>query len=382
MSQTREKKPSEQSAAVRWWEPVEPDPGIAALRKRVLGADHPLVGMEFLFWLSGSGNPAGTGGCVVMEREGKVIGIGAVASRLARIDGEDVKVAFAYDLMIDKKQTGANTGRYALRMAHHWIDIVNQRGYAIGVTFPNDNWRPLLLSRHLTWQPVFSPALVVRPLRQAAFLSPAAGGLKRRVIGLGFAVAGAAIDAVLVTKRAVSGKVRAKVRPLNLSDIHDGPAVQRLWEARRDDTRATLSRDVATLRWRYEQHPFRRYEVLGLFQRDALTAILVTTLRQLEGVQSVVIVDAILPPDRIGDGVCLVQTAVRRAAQTGAQIAATEVLPGTTLGRVMRAAGFLTPPKRLAPKGFTLCIMPMQTQSSSPLDSGNWTFAWGDIDVV
>lgn len=382
MPEPKEQQSSARHVTFRWWHPGEPDPGIADLRMAMLGADHALVGMQSLVWLSGSENPAGSGGCVVMERAGKVIGIGAFACRDARIDGEDVKIAFAYDLMIDKNQTGANTGRYALRLSQHWLDLVTPKGFAIAITFPNDNWRPLVVSRHLAWHPVFSPMLVVRPLRQTGFLSLAADGLKQRAASLGLAVVGTGIDAALLAKRMARGNVRADVRLLNLSEMHDGPAVQRLWEARRDDTSVTLSRDAVALRWRYAQHPVRKYEVTGLFQGDTLSALLVTTLRELQGVQSVVIVDAILPPGRIGDGAQLVQSVVRGAARTGARIAAAEVVPGSTIGKVLRAAGFVAVPKRLSPKSFTMCVKQMKTESSSMLEAGNWAFAWGDIDVV
>ncbi len=155
MMQKEDNQKSTRPTLVRWWEPVEAEPGIAALRKLVMGPDHPHVGMDFLIWLSGPGNPAGVGGAVVVERAGKVIGIGAAAPRFARIDGRDVKVAFAYDLMIDKNHAGTNAGRYALRIARRWTDWSIEQGFAMGVTFPNDNWRPLVLSRHVAWQAVF-----------------------------------------------------------------------------------------------------------------------------------------------------------------------------------------------------------------------------------
>ncbi len=365
---------------VHWWESGEDHAGIDVLREAVLGDDHPHLGRGFLDWMLGDANPAGRGGAVFLERNGVTVAFGGLCPRMARVQGKDVPVCFGFDLMVDRTMAGPNSGRYALRLSKRWEELATQRGYAFGVNFPNDNARPLLVSRHLGWTIAWSPRLMVRPLVGQGKAASTTFSARRLALHAGLSLTGAALD--LRTALRARGGQAGDIRPLDLTRADDVALVDELWERRRDDTVVTLRRDGPTLRWRYAQHPARTYEILGLISKGRLAALVVTSLRNLEGIASVVVADCLLDPEEPNDSLRLITASLRRAARSGARIAATEALTGSILERALLQAGFFHIPRRFEPKAFTLCLTPLNDTAEDFRSADAWNFAWGDLDVV
>jgi hypothetical protein len=349
---------------------------VLALRSRVWGADHPHSRAEFLRWLFGDANPAGRGAGVVLRRSGRVIGFAGLCPRLARVEGRDTVVAHGLDYMVDRS-LAAGSGRHALRIAARWAELARAKGFAFGINFPNGNSRRLLTSGRLGWREILSPRLMVRPLRGHAI----EGGARAAAMRLGLWVGGAALGAAT---RLRGRKTEGAARPLDPSPDAgaDARAIDGLWLRRRDDTRATLCRDAAALRWRYGDHPIRRYRLLGWEDRNGLSALIVTTRRELEGIPSVLIVDALFDPASPETGRALIGAALSEAAGEGACLAAAEAMPRTALGRALSGAGFVAVPRRLDPKPFTLVGLPLAASPAAAFSCAAWQFAWGDMDVV
>jgi hypothetical protein len=368
-------RPAAARAFAQPWRLGQCDGEVLALRAGVWGADHPHTRSDFLDWLFGDGNPAGRGTGIVLWRAGRAVGFAGLCPRLGRVEGRDVVIAHGLDYMVERGLGAAGSGRYALRVATEWAELARAKGFAFGINFPNENSRRLLTSARLGWREVLSPRLMIRPLRGGGTGSGPGAAAKRLGMALGASVLGAAAR---LRGRTADGAAR----PLRPGDAADAAALDALWLRRRDDMAAGLVRDAAALRWRYEQHPIRHYRLLGWEEARGLSALIVTTRRELEGIPSVLIVDALIDGCSLAAAVALVAAAVREAAAAGACLAAAEACPGTALHRALAGAGFVTVPRRFDPKPFTLVALPLAAGTEAALSPGAWSFAWGDMDVV
>lgn len=368
-------RPADGKAKLEPWRLGLCDAEVLALRASVWGADHPHTRADFLEWLFGEGNPAGRGAGVVLRRSGSAIGFAGLCPRRARIEGRDVTIAHGLDYMVERRLGAAGSGRHALRIAAEWAELARARGFAFGINFPNENSRRLLTSGRLGWRQILSPRLMVRPLHGRGVEGGAAAKAMRLGLSLGGAVFG---GAARLRGRAPEGAVR----PLDPASEADAGAIDDLWIRRRDDTPISLSRDAAALRWRYLDNPVRRYRLLGWECRSGISALIVTTRRELEGLASVLIVDAVFDPASPAVARALVRAAVQEAAADGACLAAAEAAQRTALGRALSGSAFVTVPRRLDPKPFMLVGLPLAAAPDAAFLQGAWQFAWGDMDVV
>ncbi len=360
------------------WRPGTLEDGLLALRAGVWGAEHPHTSPAFFSWLFGEANPAGTGGGVVLRRGERVLGFMGLCARRVRFHRRDIAVAHCLDYMVDREIGPAASARYALRLAQAWEKLARAEDFVFGIGFPNQNSYRIVTSDRIGWRDILRPRLMVRPLRgvwrdgsRGGPQDGATDGLAKR---LGLALGGTALDLAAAFRRRPRGEVRA------LATGADADSIDALWQRRRDDRPASIVRDAAALGWRYEQHPFRRYELLGWQADGALSALIVTTRRDLEGVPAVLIVDAVIDPAALPAARALVSAALRRAAGEGDRLAAAEAQPGSPLARALAQAGFLAVPQRFDPKPFTLVGLPLDTPMAEI--AGPWQFAWGDMDVV
>ncbi len=360
------------AATVEVWRPGTLGDELLALRAGVWGAEHPHTSPAFFAWLFGDTNPAGQGGGVALRRGDRVLGFMGLCPRRVRFHGRDVTAAHCLDYMVDREIGPAASARYALRLAQGWERLARADGHAFGIGFPNQNSYRIVTSDRIGWRDILRPRLMVRPLRGGSHAAIALGPAKR----LGLALGGAFLDLATGLRPRPPGELRA----LRTSDARDAAAIDALWQRRRDDRPASIVRDAAALRWRYEGHPFRRYEILGWQAPGGLAALIVTTRRDLEGLPAVLIVDALVDPAALAPARALVSAALRRAAAEGDRLAAAEAEPGSAPARALANAGFLTVPQRFDPKPFTLVGLPLGT----PMEqlAGPWQFAWGDMDVV
>jgi Acetyltransferase (GNAT) domain len=362
------------------WRPGTLDDELLALRAGVWGAEHPHTSPAFFSWMFGAANPAGKGSGVVLRRGERVLGFMGLCPRRVRFHGRDVTAAHCLDYMVDREIGPGASARYALRLAQAWAKVARAEGHAFGIGFPNQNSYRIVTSDRIGWRDILRPRLMVRPLRGGRLgrvLGGGAGGLARR---LGLSLGGAALDLAAGLRRRPPGEVRTLAPSGEASAEADARAIDALWQRRRDDAPASIVRDAAALRWRYREHPFRRYEILGWQAGDGLSALIVTTRRDLEGLPALLIVDAVADPAAPSAARALIAAALRRAAGEGDRLAAAEAQPGSPLARALAQAGFLTVPRRFDPKPFTLVGLPLDT----PMEqlAGPWQFAWGDMDVV
>jgi hypothetical protein len=368
------------SAVAAWWEPRPEgtafDRDIVALRAAILG-DHPHRGMDFVAWIMSPDNPAGRGGAVILMRDDRLLGFAGATPRQMRLNGEDRTVLFGFDYMVARDIGSAASGRYAVRLAQLWNRLATERAADFCISYPNTNAKGLLMSRHVGWSVVGSPRLRLRPL------GPRGGGQGPLWARLAAGLAGTAVDMASVARAGLERRDRtARLRGLDLGNPADRAAVDALWARRRDDMLVSLVRDAATLDWRYRRHPVHRYEILGIERDGALEGLVVTCRRDLFGLPTLLVVDGLLDPGNLPGNVTLLSFALGRGARAGAILALSEAMDGSTLARSLARCGFVTAPERLEPKRFLLTFRDGVSTSPLPRDAANWSFAWGDIDVV
>lgn len=363
--------------SVQPFRPGIDDAEALALRAEVWGADHAHSDPGFFRWLFGPENPAGPGRGVMLRRSGRLVGFAGLCPRLVRLRGNTLRMAHGLDYMVSPGLSAAASGRFALRVAAEWAALAGREGFAFGVNFPNANSRRLLTSDRLGWQPLLVPVLKARPLVPGAASLTSGSALRRIGLRLGLTV-GAAASALRA--RVATGRVAGALHRLDLTRPEDAALTDALWSRLADARPCGLVRDAAALRWRYAQHPIYRYNLYGWQSGGRLEALVVTTERTLFGMTCLLVVDALIDPERPQAAAALIGKAIHGS---GAAIALAQAAPSDGLATALSRAGFATVPQRFNPKPFMMVTLPLQADTAQAIGTAtDWRFAWGDMDVV
>jgi hypothetical protein len=154
-----------------------------------------------------------------------------------------------------------------------------------------------------------------------------------------------------------------------------------LWQ-RISREKSGIIRDSTYLNWRYVDHPIYAYQILAKGTGERLDGFMVTTRREVLGLDAVLIVDWAADPGRSETLPLLIEHVVSQARLSRAAIVGALASPGSDFAPALRRSGFLPVPGKLDPKPFFLAAKALTGNVAEPAQTvfGHWS--WGDMDVV
>ncbi|CAN7593054.1 hypothetical protein [Rhizobium sp. LjRoot254] len=355
------------------YRPGKDDSAVMRLRTAVWGADHPHTNPAFFEWLF-QRNPAGAGSGAVIRQDDDVVAFAGLSARKLLVGGKTFRVAHGLDLMVDPGLSGLLSGRYGFKVSDNWAGYARDAGFAFGVNFPNSNSFRLLTSGRLKWTVMLKPRLRVQPLRGFAIRPAVLGRVPLWLLNLLTGTLALGLRAPQIIHGKPAGRVVAVTRAEEQLDD--------LWQSAAHHTKTCFVRDRAYIRWRYLEHPVYRYDLFGLKVDDRLAGLIVTTTREVFGLKSMLIVDALADRDEPAILSALVAHATAKARAAGIEMGCAQACTGDLLDRALAKSGFLVVPERLNPKLFFMVGLPFTPDAASILASPGWHFTWGDMDVV
>jgi hypothetical protein len=348
--------------------PGKDDEEVLALRAEVWGKDHPHTSKAFYAWLF-SGAASG----ILVRRDSKLVCFAGLVPRLARRAGAVIKVAHGLDFMASPSLQGLS-GLYAFKLVKAWLDHAARAGYDFAACFPNDQSIRLLISDKLHWKIVASPRLFVLPLPSIRFDEPPIKHLPKSMATIG--------GRVLATTLSIT-----RSRPLldcsvtSLDLAVDANALDALWQ-HADRGKIEFSREARVMQWRYCLNPVYRYRILVRRNQGQISGFVVTTRRNVMGLESDLILDGLWDEGDLETPRVLLSAVEFRARQEGTGIVAGLALPDTPFQRELIQFGFLLVPARLDPKPFHLVGYPLTEAGEKCMNAAAWNLTWGDMDVV
>ena len=320
------------------------------------------------------GTPHASGGGVVAERDGAIVGFIGYVRRRIRLGRRDHPAGLLVDLMVDPSLRGQRIGTIVSRRVHE--DLATQAGAAASLGLANPNSFPLLTSPGVGMRHVMTPSLFLRPLRGVA---PPPDIVRSAPVRLG-------VGALMQTAHRVTALLGEPRIPesVEISELRDADErVDRLWGAVRDRVAVICVRDAAYVEWRYLRHPVYSYRVLLLCCDDLPVAYVVLAERTMNGMRLGQIVDYLVDPRMPTAATWLVAAALRWGRETGVDALILAGVPGMPGLSVFRRWGWLPLPGRVMPRPVRWIVRPLAGDIDlDVLKPERWFWTWGDCDVV
>jgi GNAT superfamily N-acetyltransferase len=321
--------------------------------------DNPKSDLEVLRWQYRS-EIYGPTITVVAEAEGRVVGHYSAITHPVHVDGEQVEALRGVDIVtaVDYRRRGVFR-----RVAEQLRDAARDAGDEILISTPNDRSIATLLS--LGWTHIGDPRAMVI-VTDGRALAARAPGLVPVPVG------------VLATKLLGA---RGRRRPDGVTGV-----TSTVPEDLPDDL-ASLSPFVVPSNgvrhgrrwweWRYRDHPKGPYRFVTFRRQGRLAGVGVVSIRDDEVGPVLQLLDVFAEDSDAVRSVTYAATRLARDLDLGAVVAA--ALAGSELHALLRAAGFVTIPRRWQPRPIHLAAIDL-TGNRSSLAARSWSFSLGDQD--
>jgi hypothetical protein len=248
--------------------------------------------------------------------------------------------------------------------------------YSYGFAKPNTLSHYRRIDMHL----VTNIPLLVRPLDNAQLVS---NRITNPVLGLmirmGWFVAG---NTMYRPRRENPQRWGLQLRDESTFDA----SFDRFWEKVADKYDTMTVRDRGYLTWRFTNVGFREYQTLTARADGDIVGYVVLRMAELAGVRSGLICDLMVEPGERGEaaGLLLVNEATKRFTSSGMALASSLMLEHTDEYRILRRAGYVPCPKKLAPQPFQLIARPTGENVTHEhlADPRNWFLTMADHDAV
>lgn len=297
---------------------------------------------------------------VVAESEGRIIGHYSAITLPVHVDGEPVTALRGVDIVTapDHRRRGVFRS-----VAEHLRDAAREAGAEVLFSTPND--RSLGTLTALGWTHIGDPRAMVI-VTDGHALAARAPGLVPVPLG------------VLATKLLAT---RGKRRPDGVTAV-TGTVPDDL-----PDDLASLSPFVVPQNgirhgrrwweWRYRDHPQRPYRFVSFRRQGRLAGVGVVSIRDDEIGPVLQLLDVFAEDSESVRSVTYAATRLARDLDLGAVVAA--ALARSELHAVLRAAGFVTIPRRWQPRPIHLAAIDL-TGTRPSLAERSWAFSLGDQD--
>ena len=298
---------------------------------------------------------------VVAEDDGEIVGHYSAITLPVHVDGREVTALRGVDIVTAVSHRRRGVFR---RVAEHLRDAARDIGAEVLISTPNDQSIGTLSS--LGWVHVGDPRVMVI-VTDGRALAARAPGLMPVPLG----VAATKLLGARVSRRQsdgvtdVSGTVPDDL-PEDLSKL--SPFVvpangvrhgHRWWE------------------WRYRDHPHHPYRFVTFRRQGHLAGVGVVSIRDDEVGPVLQLLDVFAEDSHAVRSVTYAATRLARDLDLGAVVAA--ALAGSELHHLMKAAGFVTIPRRWQPRPIHVAAIDL-SGGHQELASRTWAFSLGDQD--
>jgi hypothetical protein len=240
------------------------------------------------------------------------------------------------------------------------------QGVAFTLGLPNERWG----SRTAVagWQKLFPLEWLVRPLRPEVFAA--------RRFGLPWLR-----HATIITRlwrRLLRNRLRRDPQIEFKRITHSNECFDRIWDRCRSDAKFSAVRDSAWVQWRFLSSPTRRYDVMLAQRGFEAVGYCASYISQTQDKTSAFLAELVGPDSDTALQDSLLAEVIANSYAAGADILAGLAVPGTTLHKALRRAGFLRGP------AFSVHIVPFASDLSMDLlrNPENWHLSGADFDVV
>jgi hypothetical protein len=222
--------------------------------------------------------------------------------------------------------------------------------------------------------------LLVRPLDMAALTKARVPKLARRLaMTLAWPIAA---QTVFRPRWSLAWRWGLKLTEAETFDA----SFDRFWQRVSPKYPVAVARDRAFLLWRFRGAFFRDYQILTARAGDELVGYVVLRDYLFDGIKAGMIADLLVEPGPRGDsaGLLLVNEATRRLKSHGMALAGALMMPHAQEYRILRRAGYLQPPQRMAPQTFRIVAHPFRYgphQGTVP-PAEQWFFTMADHDAI
>ncbi|WP_169544004.1 hypothetical protein [Sneathiella aquimaris] len=351
--------------------PGKDDAALLSLRAKVWGADHPHTNPAFFKWLF-QDNPNGEGSGIVKIRDDTIIGFAGFIPRPCQAGEQTLKMAHGLEFMVDPEtMRHLNRVPFQLMAAHN--QRIEEAGNDFAINFPNDSSVRMLTSKHVGYQQIFEPQLMVRPLPGFSFLTFEKGAIFSQI----FKICAANLASVYSTLVSLRFRKDIQIEELQRFDDRFDDLNKRL--AR--DGKIRLNRDSKTLNWRFCQHPIYQYQKYAAIRQGQLVGYIVMSPRQLFNTKAGLICDlSVEGNDPLV--IALLVNALYKKKEDKISILVDQQIPGSAQMRALTRCGFFKIPPAHNPKQFRMVARVSTDRGEIAFHPDKWAFSWGDMDVV
>ena len=356
------------------YDPLRHEAAVLALRANVWGATHPHTNAEFYRWLFRD-TPDGKGsGIMAFNAADQLVGFAGISCRSGQYAGQAIKICHGLEFMVDPAVPKMRSGKLAGQILTAHRNLAGELGYDCAVNYPNSNSFRMIVSRFGGYDLVFEPELIIRPLWNWSVPKEETGNALKRVT-LTF---GGKAASVYSSLRAAACKSPVEIRAVPRFDAD----FDRFWQRLTLDGRLHSTRDSRMLNWRYVDHPLYRYERLAAYRDGEVVGFIVVSPRQIMAVPALLVCDFAIPHDDPNVAEALVMAAVRLARAQKIGVIASQIVQSDRRRAMLLRCGFIPVPRRQNPKQFRLVARTFTPVGAPVNNAENWSFGWGDMDVV
>lgn len=354
--------------------PGEDDAGVLELRARVWGPQHPYTSAAYYEWLFRK-TPSGPGSGIVSRHDNRIVGFAGICNRTVATGNEDLRLCHGLDFMVDPSLPGALSGRVAVKIVMKHVELAKFQGYDLSINFPNERSRRMIVSGRGKFVEIIRPSLLVCPLLNFAASTATQSSAHKRIA---MTVGGRLLAILGASRRTMRMASGAEI--LRARDFDEG--FDELWFQIRRDGKLRFCRDRQALNWRYTSHPIHRYSIRSAMRSGKLQGFLVTATRELMGLPATMIVDLCFPQGAGDVAMDLISSAVQSASQDGSVILATQTTHDSSSYEPLVNSGFMVVREKWNPRPFQMTAHIFADRAKVALRRENWSFGWGDMDVV
>ncbi len=180
-------------------------------------------------------------------------------------------------------------------------------------------------------------------------------------------------------KRTYYRRVRRKYRAAPDSLLVDDqlpPAYADLWERVKSTCRIGVNKNLAYMKWRYEQCPTVKYRFVSLVHGALIEGLAVVTINEEQGLRRGVIHDLILPADSQVPARKLLAATLDHFCDQGCQLCETHLMAPGIAGSLEKS-GFSLTQSQL---GMMVHFDKRNADLAEIVDGNAWTFSLGDTD--
>lgn len=157
-----------------------------------------------------------------------------------------------------------------------------------------------------------------------------------------------------------------------------------LWDKIKDSFKVIGVRDSQYIKWRYINIPLRKYKILALKKDNEILGYIVGNFRDVDGINSGMIVDFIFDHNHPKAGNILVNALMKYFKSENVHMVGSLLMSNSAEYKVLKNNGFYRCPKFLEPQPFPFIYRAHTSdgEDSCMYNFDNWFLTMGDYDVI